>query len=86
MDRRRARAAHRGNQVSNILEVLKRLEELSPMRTEYVSTEAEFVDAVAAAEKRGMRLACVSNAGLQDPQKRLTFLPAEKFTGGQSPR
>lgn len=51
------------------------------MRTAVVTNEDEFHEAVAAAEKDGLRCAAVSNAGLPNGHVRMTFLPADVFTG-----
>ena len=52
-----------------------------------VNNEAEFDRALAAAEARGLRIACVSNAGLNAPRRRLTFLPEDCFLKpGEEPK
>ena len=47
-----------------------------------VENEAEFERALAAAEEKGLRIAALSNAGLETPRCRLTFLPADCFKSG----
>lgn len=49
------------------------------MHTAIVATEEQFRDAVELAAKRGLRIACVSNAGLEHPWRRITFLPESAF-------
>lgn len=61
-------------------ELLLLMAESSPMRTAIVSSEAEFDAAVEEHNANGRRLSAVSNAGLDQPKQRLTFLPASAFT------
>lgn len=49
------------------------------MHTAIVKTEDQFRDAVALAAKRGLQVACISNAGLKDGWQRITFLPESAF-------
>lgn len=39
----------------------------------------EFVETILNAEKEGLRVACISNAGLDLHQRRITLLPKECF-------
>jgi len=69
-----------------LLEMLAEFEKRSPMKVVTVSNEEEFDAAVSKMTEDGLRLACVSNAGLPDPLRRLTFLPESAFTETPEPR
>jgi len=40
----------------------------------------EFIDAIINAEKEGLKVAAISNAGLESHQRRITLLPKSEFT------
>jgi uncharacterized NAD(P)/FAD-binding protein YdhS len=65
-----------------LLELLNKIELQfpSPMKCVIVGTGAEFDDAIKKMGEKSLRLAAVSNAGLPQPYRRLTFLPASAFT------
>ncbi len=52
----------------------------NPMQTVIVGTDAAYDNAVTKMKEQGKRLAAVSNAGLPEPLRRLTFLPDSAFT------
>jgi hypothetical protein len=63
-----------------LIGLLIELERSSPMRCEVVDSAEAMQEAVDRHLREGRRLASVSNAGLEPPQRRLTFLPSECFT------
>lgn len=65
-----------------LLTALQKFEKASPMKCVIVSSEAEFAAALESHAKEGRRLAAVSNIGLAEPLRRLTFLPASAFKDG----
>lgn len=62
------------------IEAMRKFAEADPMKCEIVGTDAEYAAAVERHAKEGRRVAAVSNAGLKDPQRRITFLPNSAFT------
>ncbi len=57
------------------------------MHTVIIGNATEFDTALADADKKGLRLSCVSNIGpggpLPDNKRRLTFLPHSAFTDSE---
>ena len=43
----------------------------------------EFIDAMINAEKEGLKVASISNAGLEFHQRRITFLPKSVYKGDE---
>jgi hypothetical protein len=68
-----------------LTEALERLEALSPMKCVVVFNDDQWDAAVVEMNGLGLRLASVSNAGLQGPYRRLTFLPEDAFTDAATP-
>lgn len=61
------------------LALLQEFIESNPIRVAVVPSEEEFVKAVAFYVKQGRRLAAVSNCGLPEGKRRLSFLPESAF-------
>jgi hypothetical protein len=66
-------------------ELLRMMIEEKPMRTVYVTSEAQFDAVCAEMTAQGMRLAGISNSGLPKGTERLTFLPEDAFNPTPTP-
>lgn len=68
-----------------LIKMLKELEEKfpSPLKTFIVSTNDELDKLANEMETKGMRMASISNAGLEHPKRRVSFLPESAFNNNK---
>ncbi len=73
--------------LKELIELLDEMEKdhPMPMRCIIVSDDLEYQVAIERMGAEGRRLAAVSNAGLDPPRRRLTFLPHSAFTDSAQP-
>lgn len=67
----------------DLLEVLRKLDEISPLRTLYVANEKEIDASNIAMDAKGYKLASISNTGLKTGL-RLTYIKEEELKKGKN--